>query len=342
MPADETPVVLRLNARTNPVWQQERELLEAVAARIVEIEGESDEEILRCARECDALMVVGAYVRAAVIEAMTRCKIISRMGTGTDKIDIPAATARGILVTNIPDFCTEEVADHTMALLLSAARRLDDFQRLARAGRPGTSAKFVLHRLSMCTLGIVGLGRIGKAFARRARAFGMKILVTDPYITDEEVQAEGATRRSLDELLPQVDFLCLLCPLTPETRGMLSMREMRRMKRGAVLINTSRGGLTDEDDLAQVLNEGTLGYAGLDVYGCVNVFSPDGFPTDHPLFQCENVTMTPHVAAFSAEAMEDHRLRGTQPVVDVLSGRWPKNVVNRDVKPWFPIDVESA
>jgi D-3-phosphoglycerate dehydrogenase len=342
MATDETPVVLRLNALTNPVRRQEREMLEAVGARIVEIEGETDEEILRHAAECDALMVVGAYVRTAVVEAMTRCKIISRMGTGTDKIDIPAATAKGIVVTNIPDFCTEEVADHTMALLLSAARRLDDFQRLARAGKPGTSAEFTVRRLSTCTLGIVGFGRIGKTFARRARAFGLKLLVADPYVTDEEIEAEGARRVGLDEMLPQADFLCLLCPLTPETRGMLGMEKLRRMKRGAVLINTSRGELADEDAIAQALSEGILGYAGIDVYGCVNVFSPDGFPTDHPLFHCERVTMTPHVAALSVEAMEEHRLRGTQPVVDVLAGRWPKNVVNLGVKPWFPIDVEPA
>ena len=123
---------------------------------------------------------------------------------------------------------------------------------------------------------------------------------------------------------------------------MLAMKELRRMKRGTVLINTSRGELTNEDDLAEALKQGILGYAGIDVYGCVNVFAPGGFPTDHPLFSCENVTMTPHVAAFSDEALEESPRRAAQAIVDVLSGRWPRDVVNRGVRPWFPLKDESA
>ena len=329
------PVVVRLNVETCPPIPEEREILGGINARVVEIEGDSDEEILAHAADCDALMVVASYVRTPVIRALRKCKVISRLGIGTDKIDVAEATRQGIMVTNIPGFCTNEVADHTMALLLAAARQLNYYQEHMRLGRPPAQVEEI-HRLSTQKLGIVGFGRIGRAVAKRASAFGMQILAHDPFISAAEAAAKGARLVDMDTLLAESDYLCLLCPLTDATRRALTLREFRRMKPTAVLVNTGRGELIDEDDLVTALRGGVIRYAALDVFGAINVFSPEGFPTDHPLFSVPNVLMTPHVAAYSIESGFEQKTKGAQAVADVLSGRWPEHLVNPEVVPRFP------
>jgi len=331
------PLVVRLNAETCPPIPQEREILAAVSARMVEIEGATDDDIVGHAANCDALMVVASCVRRDVIQQLRKCKVISRLGIGTDKICVEEATQQGIMVTNIPGFCTDEVADHTLALLLAAARQLTYYERRMREGQPPLQVEGI-HRLSTQKLGVIGFGRIGRAVAKRAHAFGMEILAHDPYITPEEAAAAGASLVDMDAILGQSDYLCLLCPLTLETRAMLTLREFRRMKPTAVLINTGRGDLVDEDDLVVALETGIIRYAALDVYGSINVFSPQGFPTDHALFRLANVLMTPHVAAYSIESELEQKTTGAQAVVDVLSGTWPQHLVNPEVAPRFAID----
>jgi D-3-phosphoglycerate dehydrogenase len=328
------PLIARLNARTMPVGDLEREILAPLSPRLVEIEGGDDAEILAAAREADAILIISAYLHTEVIRELKNCKVISRIGTGVDKIDIAEATRRGIIVNNLPDAFTEEVADHTMALLLAAARQLKDLDRDMRAGRkPVSIAGF--HRLSAQTVGIIGFGLIGRAVARRCRAFGLRVLANDPRLTVESAAAEGVTIADFDTLLAESDYVSLLCPLLPSTRGMLAMPQFRKMKRTAVLVNTGRGELTNENDLATALREGVIRYAALDVFGCVNVFAEGGFPTRHELFRLENVLLTPHIAAASEEAGGECRRRAAQAVVDVLSGRWPEHAVNPDVTPWF-------
>jgi D-3-phosphoglycerate dehydrogenase / 2-oxoglutarate reductase len=329
MPA---PVVVRLNARTSPMGDVERQALAPLRPQLVEIEGSTDREILEAGRAADAIMVVSASLRAAVIEGLTRCQVISRLGTGVDKIDLDAATRRGIIVNNLPNAFTEEVADHTLALLLAAARQIKPLDQAMRAGRkPRSVAGF--HRLANQTVGIIGFGRIGQAVARRCRAFGMPVLANDPALTPDLAGRAGVEIATLEHLLAESDYVCPLCPLLPSTRGMLAMPQFRKMKRTAVLVNTGRGELTNEDDLAIALKTGVIRYAALDVFGVVNVFGVDGFPTDHPLFQLDNVLLTPHVAAASEEAMADCQRRGAQAVVDVLSGCWPEHPVNPEVRP---------
>lgn len=335
------PLVVRLNAETCPMIQQERAALASVAAHVLEIEGADDAETAAAARDCDALMVVSAYVRAGAIEAMERCRLISRLGTGVDKIDIEAATRRGIMVSNLPDFCTDEVADHTIALLLTVARQLDIFRDAMQRGRQPREAPEV-HRLSTRTLSIIGLGRIGRAVARRARAFGMRVIAHDPAISPEDAAEAGAELADLDCALVEADYLCLLLPLTPETENLLTADELRKMKPTAVLVNTGRGELVNEADLAAALREGVIRAAAIDVYTGINVFGPDGFATDHPFFELSNLIMTPHVAAFSRQALVEQKTRGAQAVVDVLSGRRPENLVNPQVRPWFPIVPPAA
>jgi D-3-phosphoglycerate dehydrogenase len=336
MSAVEHPLIVRLNAETFPMSAEERDILAQLGGRVVEIEGFREKETAAASRDADAVMITSTYLRAPVIAAMPRCRLISRIGTGTDKIDIDEATRRGILVTNVPDFSTDEVADHTLALLLAAARQLKVFEAAMRQGHQPRDVR-EMHRLSTRTLGLLGFGRIGRAVAQRAAAFGMRILAHDPCLAPEEVVAGGAAPADLDTLLAEADYLALMCPLLPSTRGMMTLREFRKMKPTAVLINTARGELVVEDDLVAALREGVIRYAAVDVYGGINVFGPDGFPTDHPFFGVENMLMTPHCAAASVEAMEDVARRAAAAVVDVLTGRWPRYPVNPEVAPWFDI-----
>jgi len=328
--------IARLNAETGPMTEAERRVLAPLDPCIIEVEGGSDDEVLSAARDCDALMVISSYVRGRVIEQLTRCRIISRLGIGVDKIDVDAATRRGIFVTNLPDFCTNEVADHTMALLLAAARQLKLFEAGARQGKVPRNVQH-MHRLSTRTLSLIGFGRIARAVATRAQGFGMRVIAHDPMLSEPGAAEAGVTAVDLQTALAEADYLCLLCPLTPDTRGMIAMPQLRRMKSSAVLVNTGRGELVNEGDLAEALRDGIIRYAAIDVYGIVDVFSPEGFATTHPLFSLENVLLTPHVSAYSEEAMVEQREGGAEAVVEVLSGKWPRYPVNPDVTPWFDI-----
>ncbi len=334
MPMIHAPRIVRLNAQTLPLSAEERARLTALGGELVEVEGATDGEALAACREADAILIISAYLRGPVIEQLTRCKIISRIGTGVDKIDIAAATRKRIIVNNLPNAFTEEVADHTLALLLAAARQIRFLDAEMRRGRKPLELPQI-HRLSAQTVGILGFGLIGRAVAKRCRAFGLRVLANDPCLTPELADREGVIRAELDILLAESDYLCPLCPLLPETRGMLAMPQFRKMKRTAVLVNTGRGELTDENDLARALREGIIHYAALDVFGVVNVFDANGFPTTHELFKLDNVVLTPHVAAASVEAADDCRRRGAQAVADVLAGRWPEHAVNPEVMPWF-------
>jgi D-3-phosphoglycerate dehydrogenase len=329
-----TPTIVRLNARTVPMGEVEHKTLAPLAPRLLQIEGVSDAEILEACHEADAILIISAYLRGPVIAGLRRCKVISRIGTGVDKIDVEAATRQGIIVNNLPDVFTEEVADHTMALLLAAARQIKFLDCEMRLGRQPRSLEH-FHRLAVQTVGIVGFGLIGRAVARRCKPFGLRVLASDPCLTPELAARESVEMADLARLLAESDYVCPLCPLLPSTRGMLAMPQFRQMKPTAVLVNTGRGELTNEDDLAAALAQGVIRYAALDVFGVVNVFAEEGFPTDHPLFRLGNVLLTPHVAAASEEARLDCQRRAAQAVVEALAGRWPEHPVNPDVRPWF-------
>jgi D-3-phosphoglycerate dehydrogenase len=326
--------VLRLNAETLGPIPQERDILAKAGLTVREIEGNLEEEILAHAEEADAVMIISAYLKTHVIEKLKRCRIISRLGTGYDKIDVGQATKQGIYVTNVPHFSTNEVADHTLALLLCAARHVKDYEKLMRTGHRPEGADGI-HGMAVQTAGLVGFGRIGKAVAKRMKAFGLNIMAHDPMLTASAAEAEGVRAVDLDTLLANSDYVCMLCPLMDSTRGMMAMDQFKKMKRTAVFVNTARGELVNENDLAKALKEKIIRYAAIDVYGGINVFVPEGFPTNHPYFDLENIVMTPHCAANSEEALIESFTTGAQAVVDVLQGRKPQYPVNPEVKPWF-------
>jgi D-3-phosphoglycerate dehydrogenase len=281
----------------------------------------------------DALLLVSAKVRADVIGRLERCRVIGRYGTGTDNIDVEEATRRGIVVTNVPDFCLSEMADHTIGLILAVTRRLLEMDHCTRSGDWQARVQLTTHRLAGKTLGLVGFGHIARALTRRAHAFDLRILVykpgLDPAIADEfDVQLTD-----LDTLMRSSDFVSLHVPLTAQTRHMIGERELRRMRPTAYFINTARGAIVDESALVRALNEGWIAGAGIDVYENLAMFDPDAVHKDHPFFHMRNVILTPHSGGCSAESLQQAASESACQVISVLRGEWPVNCVNPQVTP---------
>jgi D-3-phosphoglycerate dehydrogenase len=278
--------------------------------------------LVALAAGADAIMTNWSDVPARLIDAATNCRIISRLGIGLDNIDVRHATRRGIPVTNVPDYCLIEVAEHTIALLLALARKIGVFHENARAGRYDLSAGFPLRRIEGQTLGIVGLGQIGRRVAAKAQALGLRILATSRSRRDP---MPGAQWAELQEVLSKSDFVSLHVPLNDETRGMIAARELAWMKPAAFLINTARGGLVDHRALATALANGKLAGAALDVQ--------DREPPDlsQPPYNDPRVIVTPHAAFYSSESVEELRRRVAHQVGVRLSGGRPENVVNSEV-----------
>jgi glyoxylate reductase len=266
-------------------------------------------------------------VDAAVLDAAPRLRIVANFAVGFDNIDVAAATARGVCVSNTPDVLTEATADLAFALALAAARRLGEGERMVRAGRWTGWAPDQLLGVDVWgqTLGLVGLGRIGLAMARRGRGFGMDILYASPREAPGAAEV-GAQRVPLDTLFEHADFVSLHCPLTAETRGLVDARRIARMKRSAVLVNTARGALVDEAALADALRRGAIAGAGLDVY----VHEP---AIDPALLDEERVVLAPHIGSATTRARTRMGELCASAVRAVLSGEAPPNLVDPAVWP---------
>ena len=267
-------------------------------------------------------MTTWAHVSADVIRAAEHCRIIARMGIGLDNIDVGFATEQGIVVTNVPDYCVVEVAEHTLAVLLAMGRKLPQYHLLAQSGEYNLPAGFPLRRIEGQTLGLVGLGRIGRLVARKAAALGLRILATR---RSEPEPVDGVEFVSLDTLLAESDFLSLHLPLTPETTGLIGREQLARMKPTAFLINTSRGGLVDHEALAEVLAVDRLAGAALDVH------QPEPPDLSTPPQSDPRVLITPHAAFYSEESVAELRHRASHQVGYRLAGRVPEHVVNPQV-----------
>jgi D-3-phosphoglycerate dehydrogenase len=330
---------VRLNAVTYPIDAAERAELERCAASLVEIEGQQPDEIVAAAADCDALLVVSSRVPASVIERLGNCRVIARLGAGTDRIDIDAATRHGIVVSNVPDFCLNEQAEHTLALLLAWARRLPDMTAAMRRGDWNARHHPGVHRLAGQTLGLIGFGAGARAVAVRARPFGLRLLAwaRNPAKHQADAAAAGALLVDLDHLLGESDFVSVHLPLTPETRHLLDARRLGLMKPTAALVNTARGALVDEAALVDALRQGRIAGAALDVFEGIDVFALPGAAPRHPLLELDNVILTPHTAGSSVESTRESKVRGVRNAVDVLLGRWPAHVVNVEVRPRLPL-----
>jgi D-3-phosphoglycerate dehydrogenase len=277
----------------------------------------SAEDILAVARDADAILVTYAKLPADLLRQLTRCKAIGRFGLGVDNIDIKAAAELGIAVTYVPDYCMHEVSDHAMALLLALARKVPLSNALVQAGRWEMPAVVPIHRLAGRVLGLVGFGNIPRALAPKAKAFGLRVVTYDPYVSPTALAAAGVEGVSFERLLEISDFVSIHAPLMPATHGLFNAEVFGKMKKGALLINTARGPLIDEEGLVAALDSGQLGGAALDV---VAVEPP---PKESRLIGRDNVILTPHTAFYSVEALNELQTKCAADVARVLSGEKP-------------------
>ena len=313
---------------TDYVWESldvEREILTGVG-ELVPLQTKKPDEFIGQAADCDALLnTYAGPITAEVMAKMPRCRIIARYGIGVDTIDLEAATQAGIIVTNNPTYCIEEVAEHTMALLLACARKIAFYDRLVRGGAWAVPPGKPMFRLAGSTLGLVGFGNIARQVAVRAASFGMRVLYSDPYVKDGQF-GEPGKKTELHDMLRESDFVSVHPPLTPQTRKMINDEALARMKPTAFLINCSRGPVVDTDALVRALDARKIAGCGLDTT------DPEPLPVPHPLRGRDNVIINPHVAWYSEKAMVGLQAGAPGEIRRVLTGEWPVNVVNQTVK----------
>jgi len=275
-------------------------------------------------RDADALLVQFATIDRPLLESMTSCRVIARYGIGVDMIDVDAASALGIPVANVPDYCIDEVSTQTIGFIIDLDRHTIDLSAHVRSGEWGRSTPRVQapRRIHGQVLGIIGLGHIGRAVAAKARAIGLNIIATDPYTPAAAAADLGVRLVALDDLLAQSDYVSVHCPLVPETHGLIGAGQLATMKREAYLINMARGAIVDQQALTQALRDGEIAGAALDV------LETEPPSPDEPLLTLPNVIVTPHSSSWSAESVAQLRRDSARNVVDALAGRMPRSVVN--------------
>lgn len=298
----------------------EQEVVGSLGATVEYVGNLETPQALEAARGCAALLVTVQQVTAEIINSMEHCKVITRVGTGVDSIDIAAATARGIWVTNVTDYAIDEVSAHAIALMMLFARRLVPMMNAVKEGVWWDPAHIgTITRLSDQTFGVIGYGRIGRKTAARAAGLGMRVLA---YTGNQRPADPGVTMVDLDTLLRESDYISLHLPLTERTRNIIDAAALAKMKPTAVLINTARGLMVDENALLHAIRSGRLAGAALDVL----VTEPPA--PDSPLLQDPRIVLTPHGAWYSEESKREVRLKAIQDVARVLRGERPHSPVN--------------
>ena len=292
---------------------------------------ESEAELKAAVTDADAVITQFARLSAPVVAAMTRARAIVRYGIGVDNVDLDAARQHGIPVANIPDYCIDEVADHTLSFILAMTRQVVTHTADLRAGHwrlavPVSGMKVLRDQ----TVGLVGFGRIGREVAARLLAFKCRVLVYDPMVPEAEIQRVGAISVPLTQLLAESDIVSLHCPSTPATRHIIGPAALAAMKPSALLVNVARGDLVDTHALLDALQSGHLGAAALDV------FDPEPLPLAHALRTLPNVVIAPHIASVSVTAVQALRQGAIARAVAAVRGQLPDNVVNQITAPRFP------
>lgn len=322
-----------VNIDCNFDYAYERERLSACGIDLALRKAVSEDDIIRACTDADAVVLEGAKtpMTERVILALPRCRLIAKYAVGVDNIDAAAATRAGIVVANAADYCTEEVSDHAVALLLASARRVVAMDRFVRAGNwSGFTRDQPLRRVNQLTLGLVGLGRIARATARKMAGFRLRILATDPYLTGPGNEP-GVEIVDLDTLLRESDLISVHVPLVPETRGLLNEATFRAMKPNAIVVNTSRGPVIDQSALERALEEKWIAGAALDVV------DEEPLPAGSGLRKFEQVILTPHAGADSVDSMDHVRRTVVDTLEAVARGYWPPFPVNPKVAPRVPL-----
>ncbi|MGA6205649.1 C-terminal binding protein [Nocardia testacea] len=306
----------------------ERAIIEGAGLRLVAAQCKSEDEVIEAGREAGGVLTQYARVGSRAIDAMTRCRVIARYGTGVDIVDVDAATRHGIQVTNAPnEWCAEEVADHAVALWLASARKICRYDRATRQGEWHWKTGEPIHRLRGRVLGLLSFGSIARLIAERAEAFGVEVWAYDPYADQSEIRAARVRPTSFDDLVENADYVVVQTPLTPRTHHTFDRATLRRMKPTAVLINTARGPIVEDAALQQALTEGWIAGAALDDLEEEPAKQRDWRPTN-PLFELPNVIVTPHAAYYSEEAVKAVRTIAAEEAVRVLTGKPARFPVN--------------
>lgn len=300
----------------------EKEELYRIGAKITLAQVRSEEDLIRVCGQADGILNQYAPLTRAVMGHLPKCKVIAKYGVGVDTVDLKAATDFGIIVTNVPDYCVDEVADHTISLMLSLARKIVFFNQRVKSNEWDFRQGNPIHRIRNKTLGLIGCGRIGREVARKMSVFGVRAIAYDPYIADP---GGAIAFVDLDTVLRESDFISIHCSLNESTRHLLGGGEFQKMQKKPLIINVARGPIIDEMELIQALNRGQISGAGMDV---LEKEPPD---PHNPLLKMENVILSPHVAFYSEESICELKRRAAEGISAVLLGEWPRAVVNKDV-----------
>ena len=318
---------------TDYVWPNidvESEVLRAGGVEPIIAPDTSEQTLAELATDVDVIMFCFAQVTGNVLRTAEKCMVASRYGIGVDNIDIPTATELGIVVTNVPDYCMDEVTDHAIGMILALNRRLGQHDsEVKRGGWASVVLNQPMHRTRGATLGILGFGRIGRSIADKAVGFGMNIVAYDPLIEPGQTitmeSGDSVEIISFEDVLRRSHFITVHTPLTPETEGMIGSDQLATMMPGSIIVNCARGGIIQEQALADALHSRHLAGAGLDVV------EPAPPPDDHPLLSAPNIIITPHTAFFSQASTIELERRTAQEALRVLNGNPPQNLINPDV-----------
>jgi D-3-phosphoglycerate dehydrogenase len=306
----------------------ERNILATVDAELIALQCKTEAEVIDSVCDADAVMPQYTHVTRRAIEGMTRCKVIARSGIGVDIVDVQVATKRGIWVTNVPNYCADEVADHAMLLLMAAARKLLVYVGGVKQGIWGWQTGRPVPRLRGKNLGLVAYGKISRAIQQRALGFGLNVLVYDPYVSHDVIQQAGARPVDFEGLLRESDFIVIQSPLTRQTRHLFDENALRMMKPSAFLVNTARGPIVQDQALYRALVEGWIAGAAADDIEEEPAKVRDWKPTN-PLLSLPNFILTPHMGWYSEGACVETKSISAQEIVRVLTGQTPFNPVNR-------------
>lgn len=305
--------------------EPELALAQAHGVQLVMAQCRTEEEVISAARDADALLVQYAPISARVLKALPRLRAIGRYGVGVDTVDTDAATMHGVAVCNVPDYGTEDVSDHAIALAMALTRAVPRLDRQIRAGTYDYAEGRPIHRTCEQVFGVMGLGLIGSATARKAKGIGFKVIGYDPLRQPGEITEHGVEVVTWAELLRRSDILSIHVPLTDQTHHLLGPESIARMKRGAKIVNTARGGIIETSALISAVTSGHLAGAALDV------FEQEPVPSDSPVLDLPNIVVTPHISWYSEESYIELKSRTIQNVIDVLEGSSPRNIYNPEV-----------
>ena len=300
----------------------ERAMLAQINAELYVCQCVTEEDVIQECSDADAILLDMAPMGAKAVCSLEKCKVINRYGVGYDNVDVEACTAKGIQVTNVPDYCAEDVSDHALALMMACLRDAARRDRLVRQGQ--WNIQRTSYRLKGKVLGVLGFGRIARALVKKCSGFGFaKVLVYDPYVSADACAALGATKVDLHTVLQETDILSLHMPVTPETTGMLNKKTLSLMKPTAIVVNTGRGPLIDDTAMIEALTNHQILCAGLDTH------NQEPLSPDSPYLKLDNVILTDHTAYSTLEAVEELKTKSAQNVINALTGLSPIYPVNK-------------